>query len=54
MDRVAQDDHFDFHSSPELSKFSESVRTIRDGVPRTATSTFTQLLSSETEQVQCC
>ena len=38
---------------------TETVRTIRDEKPRTATSTFTQLLSSETAsmivfQVQCC
>ena len=26
---------------------TETIRTIRDGDPRTATSTFTQLLSSE-------
>ena len=27
--------------------FTETIRTIRVGVPRTATSTFTQLLSSD-------
>ena len=47
MDRVAEDDHFDFHTAPELNKFSETVRTIRDGEPKTSPSTFTQLLSSE-------
>ena len=38
-------------------KSTETVRTVRDGVPRTSISTFTQLLSSaETVQVQrqCC
>ena len=29
-------------------------RLIRDGEPRTATSTFTQLLSSESWLVECC
>ena len=34
-------------------KSTETVRTFRDGVPRTSISTFTQLLSSaETVQVQ--
>ena len=33
---------------------TETVRTLRDGEPRTATSTFTQLLSSTDVQVQCC
>ena len=34
---------------------TETIRTIRDGEPRTATSTFTQLLSSVPwVQVQCC
>ena len=34
---------------------TETIRTIRDGEPRTATSTFTQLRSSETHpSVQCC
>ena len=33
---------------------TETIRTVRDGEPRTATSTFTQLLSSESGQVQCC
>ena len=35
---------------------TETIRTIRDGEPRTATSTFTQLLSSAfgLVQVQCC
>ena len=32
----------------------ETVRTIRYGEPRTATSTVTQLLSSADIQVQCC
>ena len=52
----AQDGHLDFHTAPELwgMKFmkccftsTETVRTIMDGEPRTATSTVTQLLSSE-------
>ena len=30
--------------------FKETVRTVRDGEPRTATSTFTQLLSSVFQQ----
>ena len=33
---------------------TETVRTVRDGEPRTATSTFTQLLSSTDIQIQCC
>ena len=34
---------------------TETIRLIRDGEPRTATSTFTQLLSSDRAvQVQCC
>ena len=34
---------------------TETVRTIRDGEPRTSTSTFTQLLNSLVDvQVQCC
>ena len=35
---------------------TETIRTIRDGEPRTATSTFTQLLLSDPEKVkvQCC
>ena len=35
---------------------AETIRIIRDGEPRTATSTFTQLLNSELQpvQVQCC
>ena len=42
-----------------LSKFSvcftstETIRTIRDGEPRTSTSTFTQFLSSVTETALC-
>ena len=35
-------------------QFTETVRTIRDREPRKATSAFTQLLSSEKVQVQCC
>ena len=31
---------------------TETIRTIRDGEPRTATSTFTQLLSSESERAR--
>ena len=51
--RRAQDGHFDFHTAPELSHLlqccstsTEAIRLIRDGEPRTASSTFTQLLSS--------
>ena len=33
---------------------TETVQTVRDGEPRTATSTSTQLLSSATQRVQCC
>ena len=33
---------------------TETVQTIRDGEPRTATWTFTQLLRSATQRVQCC
>ena len=29
MDRVAQDDHLDFHTAPELSKFSVALRPQR-------------------------
>ena len=32
---------------------TETVQTVRDGEPRTATSTFTQLLSSATQRIQC-
>ena len=32
---------------------TETIRTIRDREPRTVTSTFTQLLSSEDEEVLC-
>ena len=32
--------------------FTETIRTVRDGEPRTSTSTVTQLLSSETLQFQ--
>ena len=50
----AQDCHLDFHTAPELWWFLvhccfmsiETIRTIRDGEPRTATLTFTQPLSS--------
>ena len=51
----AQDGHLDFHTAPELWKrlpvqcsfpSTETIRFIRDGEPRTATSTFTQLLNS--------
>ena len=52
---IAQDGHLDFHAAPELCgntvrdqcRFTstETVRTIRDEEPRTATSTFTQHLS---------
>ena len=37
-------------SSLVLLSFKEIVRTVRDGEPRTATSTFTQLLSSVHER----
>ena len=55
LGRGAQDGHLDFHTVPEIfSEFrlccftsTETIRTIRDGEPRTATSTSTQLLSSE-------
>ena len=49
----AQDVHLDFLTAPELCNFkccftsTETIRTIRDGEPRTSTSTFTQLLSSD-------
>ena len=34
---------------------TETIRTVRDGEPRTSTLTFTQLLSSElSSSVQCC
>ena len=33
---------------------TETIGTIRDGKPRTSTSTFTQLLSSDTMSLQCC
>ena len=62
--RGAQNGHLDFHTAPEFCvtkdqvqccfTSTETIRTIRDGEPRTATSTFTQLLSSDIEQVQCC
>ena len=50
----AQDGHLDFHTAPELCWLlvqccftsTETVRLVRDGEPKTATSTFTQLLSS--------
>jgi len=32
---------------------TETIRTIRDREPRTVTSTFTQLLSSEDEELLC-
>ena len=35
-------------------KSTETIRTIRDGVPRTSTSTLTQLLSSDQSWVQRC
>ena len=51
----AQDGHLDFHTVPELCDTTvqccftstETVRTIKDGESRTATSTFTQFLNSE-------
>ena len=42
----AQDGHLDFHTAPDLCS-TETIRTIRDGEARMATSTFTQLLSCE-------
>ena len=49
----SQDVDLDFHTSPELCLLvqycfmsTETVQAIRDGEPRTSTSTFTQLLSS--------
>jgi len=52
--RGAQDGHLDVHTAPDLwdgwryvQCCTETVRIIRDGNPRTSTSTFTQLLSSE-------
>ena len=62
----AQDGHLDFHTVPELRNdvfklnFSVALRPQRPyGLlgtrePRTATSTFTQLLSSGIRRVQCC
>ena len=47
----ALDGHLDFHTVQCCFTSTETIRTIRDGEPRTATSTFTQLLSSEG---QCC
>ena len=52
--RGSQDGRLDSHTAPELlsSSFNvalrplETIRTIRGGEPRTATSTFTQFLSS--------
>ena len=54
--RGAQDGHLHFHTVPDLCASSsssnvvlhpETVGAIRDGEPRTATSTFTQLLYNE-------
>ena len=39
----------DFLFDVALRLHAETIRTIMDGWPRTATSTFTQLLSSEQE-----
>ena len=58
--RGAQDGHLHFHTAPELClnffrccfTSTETRRTIRDGQPRTATSSFTQLLSSEISGVR--
>ena len=60
--RWTQDGHFHFHTAPELCLHlqccftsTEAVRTINDGEPRTATSTFTQLPNSEWPVVfRCC
>ena len=56
MDRVARDGHLDFHTAPELWHWASStlLGLLWTVWPGTATSTFTQLLSSDTEQVQCC
>ena len=48
----AQDGHLDFHTAPDLQvqgcfTSTETIRIIRDGEPRTATSTFTRLLNSD-------
>ena len=60
--RAAQDGHLDFHTAPELwmdcsfvqccFTSTETIRTIGDGEPRTATSTFTQLLGSALNYLQ--
>ena len=60
--RTIRDGHLDFHSARALSTFhievqccftsTETIRTFREWVPRMATPTFTQLLSSAS--VQCC
>ena len=42
----AQDGHLDFHTVQCCFTSTETVGTIRDGEPRTITSTFTQPLSS--------
>ena len=59
---MAQDGHLDFHTAPDLCLQSSSSnvayvhrnrRLIRDGKPRTATSTFTAIelcLQSESSQ----
>ena len=39
-----------FHLSVTLCAYAETIRLIRDVEPRTATLTFTQLLSSEVKQ----
>ena len=54
---LVQDGHLDFHTAPELCleelvlfqgcfTSAETIRFIRDGKPRTATSTFIHLLNS--------
>ena len=45
----AQDVHLDFHTAPDLwSTSTETHKAYGDGEPRTAISTFTQLLGSDT------
>ena len=46
LGRTAQDVHLDSHTVPELCPSTETLRTISDGEHRTATSTFTQLLTA--------
>ena len=56
--RGAHDAHLHFHTAPEFRPVqvrTETIRTVRDGVHRMSTSTFTQLLSSVWPvHLQCC